>query len=408
MSGQFASMKHSIPRAGTSANPAAATASGAQPMAYLRCRTRAELDDAATAGREAPAMYEFPSPDEGATSISDATHEPAAVTCVDFCAGQILVQEVADLVDFLGHHRPDWSETRWIDVAGLSDMNVIGALARKYELHPLAIEDLLSRTHRPKIDSYGGEGSGLNARLFIVARALQVREGRLSSEQISVFLGHTTVLTFEEVRSPLWNHVRERINAAGSRLRSNDASFLVYALLDAVVDACLPIMEHFDDQLDQLEIVVVDSDDRAILVAIQDIKRQLSLLRSSVWPLREVVAALQRDPHECMSETTKVYLRDLYDHIVQVIEIIETYRERANDLTESYRSAVSFRMNEVMKVLTVIGTIFIPLTFLAGVYGMNFHTFPELGMAWAYPAFWVVCAGVVTVMLILFRRRHWL
>jgi magnesium transporter len=378
----------------------------------------AELNGAATAGEEAPVMRKIPAPDDGATGVSTTGNRqaagrpvvsaPAAVTCVDYSAGQVRAQEVADLGTFLDHHRPDWSEVRWIDVAGLSDMDVIDALARKYELHPLAIEDLLSRSQRPKIDAYGGEGTGVNARLFITARALQVRDGRLYSDPISVCLGHTTVLTFEDVRSPVWDPVRQRINAAGSRLRVNDASFLVYALLDAVVDACFPIMEHFDDQLDQLEVAVVDSEDRGVLNTIQGIKRQLSVLRSSVWPMREVVSALQRDPHECMSETTKVYLRDLYDHIVQVIEIIETYRERANDLTESYRSAVSFRMNEVMKVLTIIGTIFIPLTFLAGVYGMNFHTFPELTMDWAYPAFWVVCASVVAVMLVLFRRRHWL
>lgn len=330
------------------------------------------------------------------------------VTCVDYSVGDVMVQQVGDLGEFLDSHRPDWSAVRWIDVAAVADMSVIDALALKYELHPLAIEDILSRSQRPKIDAYGGEGSGLNARLFITARALHLRGGRLHSSPISIFLGHTTVLTFQQEHSDVWEPIRQRIDAKGSRLRANDASFLTYALLDAVVDGCFPIIEGFDGQLDRLETAVVEEADQGLLNTIQDVKRQLTLLRSSVWPLREVVAALQRDPHECMSETTKVYLHDLYDHIVQVIEIIETYRERAKDLTESYRSSVSFRMTEVMKVLTVIGTIFIPLTFLAGVYGMNFRNLPELDVAWAYPAFWAVCGAVVAAMVGWFRRRGWL
>ncbi len=355
--------------------------------------------------------------DDGALRLPSVAHEAAGalqpageqvVTCVDYSLAQVTVQRVDDLGDFLEHHRPEWAAVRWIDVSGLADMDAVNALARKYELHPLAIEDLLSRSQRPKIDAYGGEGSDLNARLFITTRALHVTGGLLHSSPVSIFLGHTTVLTFQQESSDVWEPIRQRISARGSRLRANDASFLVYSLLDAVVDGCFPIIDQFDGQLDRLETAVVENADASLLSTIQGIKRQLALLRWSVWPMREVVAALQRDPHECMSETTKVYLHDLYDHIVQVIEITETYRERAKDLTESYRSSVSFRMTEVMKVLTIIGTIFIPLTFLAGVYGMNFHNFPELDMAWAYPAFWAVCGVVVIGMLGWFRRRGWL
>ncbi len=332
----------------------------------------------------------------------------SVVTCTDYSPGEVHVQDVADLAAFLEHHRPDWSVVRWIDVAGLRDMDVVEALAEKYELHPLAMEDLLSPSQRPKIDAYGGEESDLNARLFITARALHFRDGWLQSSPVSIFLGHTTVLTFQHQPSGVWDPVRQRLAAKGSRLRGDDASFLTYALLDALIDGCFPIIEAFDAQLDRLETAVVDSTDQRLLNTIQGVKRQLVLLRWSVWPMREVVAALQRDPHECMSETTKVYLHDLYDHIVQVIEMTEAYRERAKDLTESYRSSVSHRMTEVMKVLTIIGTIFIPLTFLAGVYGMNFRHFPELDAAWAYPAFWAVCGGVVVAMVVMFRRRGWL
>ncbi len=347
-------------------------------------------------------------PGTHAADGSDGTAvRPVVVTCVDYSPTQVHTQVVTDLAAFLEHHRPEWSVVRWIDVDSVSDPGLIHAVATKYELHPLAVEDLFSRTQRPKIDAYGGEGSGLNARLFITARALHFADEQLASSSVSIFLGHTTVLTFQHRSSDVWEPIRQRLDAKGSRLRGNDASFLTYALLDAIVDACFPIIDHFDAELERLESEVLDSADRALLTAIQNDKRQLTLLRSSVWPLREVVAALQRDPHECMSETTKVYLHDLYDHIVQVVEIIETYRDRANDLTESYRSSVSSRTNEVMKVLTVIGTIFIPLTFLAGVYGMNFHTFPELGQSWGYPAFWAVCGVVAVAMIAMFRKRRW-
>lgn len=329
------------------------------------------------------------------------------VMCVDYSPTRAEVHEVEDVAEFFSQRRPAWSRVRWIHVAGLQEPGAVQRLAEKYELHPLTMEDVLSGSQRPKVDAFGGGESGMNARLFVTTRALEIQDGRLRSEQISIFLGHNTVLSFEEGPTSQWHQVRQRLMTEGSHLRTADASYLVYAMLDTVVDGVFPILDHFDGDLEELETAVVEHPEPTVLTAIQDLKRQLALLRSSVWPMREVVAALRRDPHECMSETTKVYLSDLYDNIVQVIEIIETYRERASDLTESYRSAVSFRTNEVMKVLTVIGTIFIPLTFFAGVYGMNFRHFPELELAWAYPAFWVISLVLAGLMVVFFRRRGW-
>jgi magnesium transporter len=333
---------------------------------------------------------------------------PVYVSCIDYSQDQVLVQDVNDLGGFLAHHRPEWSAVRWINVDGLTDMEVIHALAAKYQLHPLAVEDLIKIPERPKVESIGGSDSEFQTRLFIIARMLQIDEGRLQNEQVSIFLGHKTVLTFQENRGDVWDPIRQRIQRKGSRLRLNDASFLVYALLDAIVDHCFPILEYYGDRLEELEDLVLSDPQRTTISAIHKIKRELLLLRRAAWPMREVISILHKEPHECMSDVTRVYLRDIYDHIVQIIDIIETYRELANDLTETYISSVSNRMNEVMKVLTVIGTIFIPLTFLAGVYGMNFHYFPELEMAWAYPAFWAVCVVVSGTMLVLFHRRGWL
>jgi len=334
--------------------------------------------------------------------------EPVRITCVDYSPDEVMVHEIDDLRDFLDRHRPEWSVVRWINVDGLSDMGVIHGLASKYNLHPLAIEDLLHVPQRPKVEPYSGDGSELQARLFIIARMLRIKEERLNSEQISIFLGHKTVLTFQEDRGDVWDPVRQRIDTKGSRLRSNDASFLTYSLLDAIVDHCFPILEYYGDRLEDLEDLVLDRPQRETINAIHQVKRDLLLLRRAAWPMREMLSTLQRDPHECMGDVTRVYLRDVTDHLVQIIDIIETYRELASDLTETYMSSVSNRMNEIMKVLTIIGTIFIPLTFLAGVYGMNFRHFPELDKEWAYPVFWGVCTLVAGVMLVLFRRGGWL
>jgi magnesium transporter len=330
------------------------------------------------------------------------------ILCIDYSPGQVLTQEIENLEDFVAHHRPEWSAVRWISIVGLSDMNAIHALATKYDLHPLAVEDVLHSSQRPKVESYGGEESEFLARLFIVTRMLQIKNGSLQHEQLSIFLGHKTVLTFQATREQRWELIRQRIRAKGSRLRGNDASFLAYSLLDTVVDSCFPILEHYSERAEELEAHILEHSTPNLLNEIHQLKRELLLLRWVIWPMREVVLNLQRDPHECLSETTRVYLRDLYDHVIQIIEIIETYREIASDLTETYMSSVSNRMNEIMKVLTLIGTIFIPLTFLAGVYGMNFRYLPELDLTWAYPAFWLICTLLTTIMLLYFRRRNWL
>lgn len=335
-------------------------------------------------------------------------NERAAITCIDYSPGNVSIQDVSDLEDFLAHHRPEWSVVRWISIVGLSDMNAVHALATKYDLHPLAVEDVLHARQRPKMESYGGEESEFLARLFIVTRMLYIKDGSLQHEQLSIFLGHKTVLTFQESQKDNWDLVRQRIKAKGSRLRSNDASFLAYSLLDTVVDSCFPILEQYSDRAEELESLILQDSKPKLLNEIHQLKRDLLLLRWVIWPMREVVQSLQRDPHECMSDMTRVYLRDLYDHVIQIIEIIETYREIASDLTDTYISSVSNRMNEVMKVLTLIGTIFIPLTFLAGVYGMNFHYIPELDLTWAYPAFWLFCTILTVGMLFFFRRRNWL
>jgi magnesium transporter len=334
---------------------------------------------------------------------------PVYICCIDYCPEQFAVEHVAveHLKDFVERHRPPWSVVRWINVDGLTNMSVIWALAHKYELHPLAIEDLLRLGQRPKVDPYHADGN-LKARLFVIMKMVQLKGEHVTTEQISMFVGHNTVLTFQEDQGDVWDPIREQISKTGSRLRKNDASFLVYALLDATVDHCFPILEFYGDRIEDLEDRIMEQPTEQTVHDIHRLKRELLLLRRAVWPMRELIHKLQQETHECFSETAQTYFRDVYDHIVQIIDVIEAYRESAMSLTETYMNVVSNRMNQIMKVLTIIGTIFIPLTFLAGVYGMNFHYMPELETRWAYPAFWVICLVLVVSMLAWFRKRKWL
>ncbi|MBN2370666.1 MAG: magnesium/cobalt transporter CorA [Vicinamibacteria bacterium] len=332
---------------------------------------------------------------------------PVRITCIDYSADQFQFLEVEDVENFVERHRPDWSAVRWINVDGVTDMRVIQTLAEKYRLHPLAIEDLLHIPQRPKVDAYAEE-AGFQARLFIIARMIEMKDGNLHSEQISLFLGHKTVLTFQETPGDVWNPIRQRLQTPLSRLRCGDASFLVYSLLDAIVDHCFPILEHYGDRLEELEDEVLARPDRDVIRVIHRLRRELLLLRRSVWPMRELILRLQRETHECFSDEARTYMRDVYDHTVHIIDIVETYREVATGLGETYMTAMSNHMNEIMKVLTVIGTIFIPLTFLAGVYGMNFRYFPELNWHFSYPLFWIICLVTAGLMLAWFRKQGWL
>jgi magnesium transporter len=259
---------------------------------------------------------------------------------------------------------------------------------------------------RPKAEDYPNTGEH-QARLFIIARKLDMFDGHVRSEQVSFVLGHKTLLTFQERQGDVWDSIRQRIGSKGSRLRQNDVSFLIYSLLDALIDQCFPILEFYSEQLQDLEDQALTTPTGDTIRRIYAVKRELLVVRRCIWPMREVINCLQREKHECMSEVTRTYLRDLYDNCVQIIDLVETYREFATGLTEIYMSALSIRMNEIMKVLTIMGSIFIPLTFLAGVYGMNMPI-PENRSNWTYPIFWLICITTVVGMLHVFKRRHWL
>ncbi len=371
-------------------------------------------DDAARdpEGLELPTRFRRGKPgSRPGIGVTDLESMPAPavrvpITCIDYSPDRVEKHRITDFDAFIRTRRPDWVKVRWINVDGLSDPEAIRALAIKYGLHPLAIEDMMSPGQRPKIETFPAQ-DGRPAHLFLIVRMLQRLGGSLKSEQISMFVEGETVLTFQQDPGDIWDPIRQRIEKPASRLRTLDASFLAYALLDAIVDHCFPVLEFYGDRLEELEDLVLDRPDRGTISEIHAIKRELLLLRRAVWPMREVVNTMQREPHECLSDTTRTYLRDVYDHLIQIMDIIETYREVGTSLTETYMTSMSNRLAEVMKVLTIIGTIFIPLTFLAGVYGMNMEI-PENHWHMSYPIFWVVCLVLAGGMVAWFRRRNWL
>ncbi len=292
----------------------------------------------------------------------------------------------------------------WLDVVGLSDPSVVKAIGDRFGFHPLALEDVLNIPQRPKVESFDDH-------ILIVLREIRHEE---EPEQVSIFLGDRVVVTFQERPGDSFEPVRERLREGVGRIRSEGADFLAYALCDAVLDAFFPTLEKLGDEVERLEDGVIASPEPATFQEIHRVKQRLIQVRRAVWPARDAMNELLREESPLVRPGTRVYLRDCYDHTVQVMDMVETYREMTSGLVDEYMSSVSNRMNEIMKVLTIIATLFIPLTFIVGIYGMNFdrgaspYNMPELGWRYGYPAVVALMVVVAAGMLYYFRRKKWL
>jgi len=297
------------------------------------------------------------------------------------------------------------SETvSWIDVEGLHDTDMLARFGAHFGLHPLVLEDVLNTHQRPKLEEY-------DEYLYVVARMLTPstsEEDALRSEQVSIILGKKFVATLQEIPGDVFDPVRRRVEQGRGRSRKLGPDYLTYSLLDAIVDNYFVLLQTIADRIETVEQSVADQPKKQDLAQIHHLRRELVYLRRNVWPLRDVVSGLQRTESPLVTEDVRVYLRDLHDHVVQVIESVENFRDVLASLQDLYVSALSNRTNEVIRVLTVISTIFVPLTFLAGVYGMNFENFPELHWRWGYLTFWGVSVVVVVGLLGFLRRRGWL
>jgi len=291
----------------------------------------------------------------------------------------------------------------WIDIDGLQEVEVVRKLGEEFGIHPLVQEDILNATQRPKVEDHGSY-------LFIVAKMIYSgEEQRIETEQLSLVVGTSYVISFQEKAGrDIFEPVRERLRHNRGGIRQYGADHLAYALLDTTVDHYFVVLERLGDQVDGLEDALLDRPETDLLQAIQQVRREVLFIRQAAWPLREVVNHLYREASPLVAQETRLYLRDIYDHLVQMIDTIEISREIVVGLLDLHLFNLNNRMNEVMKILALFTSIFIPLTFIAGVYGMNFHHMPELDLPWAYPALWVVMIGVGVGMVLYFRRKKWL
>jgi len=326
--------------------------------------------------------------------------EKVRITMIDYDEHHVLERQVEKPEDCFPFR--DRATVTWINVHGLHEPEIIHKLGTYFGLHPLVMEDIGTTDQRPKMEDYGDY-------IFVVLKTLyhDETEGEMKAHQVAIIIGSNFVMSFQEAEGHVFDQVLSRIKNGAARIRTMGADYLAYSLMDVVVDNYFALVERLGQRLDVLEDRSVMEPDPETAQAIHSFRRDLVFLRRSVLPVREAVARLERSESKLVQKPTTVYFSDVYDHTVQVIDNIETLRDMVSPLLEVYVSSVSNKMNEVIKVLTVIGTIFLPLTFLTGVYGMNFRHFPELDWELAYPLFWLVNLGVVVGMLAYFRRKRW-
>jgi magnesium transporter len=328
--------------------------------------------------------------------------EEVSVRVMDYGPGACHVRKPARIEETFPLR--DSATKSWIDIEGLHDTDMLARFGAHFGLHPLVLEDILNTHQRPKLEEY-------DEYLYIVARMLIAKndgESELHSEQVSIILGRTFVVTLQEIPGDVFDPVRRRVEMGQGRSRKLGPDYLVYALLDAIVDNYFVVLQKVADRIETVEQSIAENPRREDLASIHHLRRELVYLRRNVWPLRDVVSGLGRSESKLVSDDARIYLRDLYDHVVQVIESVENFRDVLASLQDLYVSALSNRTNDVIRVLTVISTIFVPLTFLAGVYGMNFDHFPELHWRWAYFGFWGVSVALTVALLVVLRRRGWI
>jgi magnesium transporter len=334
--------------------------------------------------------------------IGEKKRDTVRITVIDYDEDGFQEKELQTIEEcYLFKKSPS---VTWINIDGLHDTGLITKLGECYGFHPLMLEDIANTQQRPKLDDY-------TEYLYIVLKMLyqNLHNGGIMTEQVSLIAGANFVISFQEgIEGDVFSPVRESIRSNKNRLRKLGADYLLYSLIDAVVDSYFSILENMGEEIETTEDMLILNPESQTLRAIHTLKRELVILRKAVWPLRELISKLERNESSLIQVQTKIYLRDVYDHTIQIIDTVETYRDMVSGMIDIYLSSISNRMNAVMKVLTIIATIFMPLTFLVGVYGMNFKHMPELDMVWGYPALWIVMVLISLLMLLFFKRKKWL
>jgi len=333
--------------------------------------------------------------------IGEKKIETIRIALINYDREQLLEKDLATIEDALPYR--DTSPVTWINVDGLHEIAVIEKMGVHFGIHPLVLEDIVHTGQRPKAENFDDY-------IYVVLKMLDIDTAadHITAEQVSLVLGPHFLISFQEKEGDVFDNVRQRIRKTRGRIRMSGTDYLAYALMDAVVDHYFEILEKLGEKIEQLEEELLENPTPRILENIHHIKREMIFFRKQVWPLREVLNSLIKDPSDLIQESTHIFLRDVYDHTIQIIDTIESLRDVLSGLSDLYLSTVSNRMNEVMKVLTIIATIFIPLTFIAGIYGMNFEFMPELKWRWSYPVLWILLIVIFSAMLLWFKKRRWL
>lgn len=338
--------------------------------------------------------------------VGEKKVEKTKITVIDYDESHYeekVVESVEECFKF-----KDTPTVTWINIDGIHDVSVVEKIGNCFNIHPLVLEDIVHTDQRPKMEDFEDY-------LYIVIKMLYFddKTAEIKAEQVSLLLGHNYVISFQEYEGDVFDPIRDRLRTGKGRIRKQGADYLAYALLDIIVDYYFKLLEKVGEKVEIMESQLIEEPKTKTLQDIYSLKRETILLRKSVWPLREVISSLERSESKLIQSSTDIFLRDVYDHTIRVIDAIETYRDLLSGLLDLYMSSISNKMNQVMKVLTIIATIFIPLTFIAGIYGMNFDpeaspfNMPELGWYWGYLSVWILMIAITVVMIIYFKRKNW-
>lgn len=330
----------------------------------------------------------------------DIDEIPTKLIYTKYNKEKIIKKELESIEEFINDlNDKEGKYVKWLDIIGLSDQTVLQDICDKFEIHPLVVEDILNTDQVPKVEDY-------EKSLFIIAKNIILEDHILKQEQIAFMIYRDKLISFRYKDTGVFNQIKGRLKD-GTALRKNNPDDLLYALLDIVVDKYFIIMENLGDRLDDLEDETLENPNKTILEKVYLLKRDLISIRNILWPMRNAISSISKNDYDIINGNTIYYFRDIYDHIIQIVDINETYREIASSMLEIYLSSIGNKTNEVMKVLTIFSTIFIPLTFIAGVYGMNFRHMPELYWKYSYPSFWIISIITTIYMLRFFKKKGW-
>ncbi|MGB6370642.1 MAG: magnesium/cobalt transporter CorA [Atribacterota bacterium] len=333
--------------------------------------------------------------------IGNKRDEKVKITIVDYSEAKFQDKEAKSVGECFPYK--DKPTVTWINIDGVHEIKVIEEIGKHFNLHPLILEDIVDTDQRPKIKDFGDY-------IFIILKMLYCdkKGNAIRVEQVSLILGKNYVISFQEREGDVFNAIRERIRNNIGRIRKLGVDYLVYSLIDAIVDNYFIIIERLDEEIENLEDKVVIQPNPSNVQEIHKLKRDLIFLRKSIWPLREVISFLEKSESPLVLESTNLYLRDVYGHTIQVMDTVESLRDIISGILDIYLSSINTRMNEIMKMLTIVATIFIPLTFITGIYGMNFQYMPEIKWFWGYPAVLSIMVAIGIGMLIYFKRKKWM